>query len=361
MNKTKNYFGLIMAGGQGTRFWPWSTEDIPKQFLNIVGEEPLITQTYNRLKTFLPAENIFVVADVKYLSLVMDSIPGFRQANFITEPTPKNTAPCLLLSNIKLSSIDPDANVLVVPADHYIPDTQTFANQMKDALAYADNECIITSGIKPNMPHTGYGYLQFDPASGEKGNNTEFFDLNEFKEKPDLEVARQYVESGNYFWNSGMFIYKLRHFKNFLGEYAPYYFIQYNELEKIYKHKLALYEQFCQIKPESIDYALMEKVKEIKMFKAEFGWNDVGAWTSVYELSEKDADNNSGNNENNVFVNSKDSMIFSTSNLPVALLGLENVAVINTTNGILVADMSKLQEVKSVIKKLEPKKNGDNS
>ncbi len=342
-----------MAGGQGTRFWPWSTEDIPKQFLNIVGEEPLITQTFNRLKTFIPAENIFVVADIKYLGLVMDSIPGFRQANFITEPTPKNTAPCLLLSNIKLSSINPDANVLVVPADHYIPDVEIFAQQMKAALEYADNECIITSGIKPNMPHTGYGYLQFDPSSGEESGGTEFFDLNEFKEKPDRETARQYVDSGNYFWNSGMFVYKLRHFKNFLGEYSPYYFIQYNELEKVYQHKLALYELFCGIKPESIDYALMEKVKEIKMFKAGFEWNDVGAWTSVYELSEKDTENNSGNNQNNVFVESRDSMIFSTTNRPVAVLGLENVAVINTSNGILVADMGKLQEVKRVIKKLD--------
>jgi len=341
-----------MAGGQGTRFWPWSTEDIPKQFLNIVGDEPLILQTYNRLKHFIAAEDIFVVADVKYLGLVMDSIPGFKQSNFITEPMPKNTAPCLILSNIRLSLIDEDANVLVVPADHYIPDSQLFAEQMRNALEYADNECIITSGIKPTMPHIGYGYLQFDADSSETFNGKEFFQLTEFKEKPELETAQQYVADGNYYWNSGMFIYKVRHFKNFLGEYSPYYFIQYNELEKVYHHKLSLYEKFSEIIPDSIDYALMEKVKEIKMFRAEFEWNDVGSWSSVYELKQKDAHNNAHTGDATVFIDTSDSMIFSVTGKPVATIGLKNVAVIETEHGILVADMTKLQQVKDVIKRL---------
>jgi mannose-1-phosphate guanylyltransferase len=349
----KKHFGLIMAGGQGTRFWPWSTEEIPKQFLSIVGNEPLITQTYNRLKTFIPVENIFVVADIKYLGLIMDAIPGFKQTNFITEPMPRNTAPCLILANIRFSQIDPDANVLVVPADHYIPDTETYAAQMVDALQYADNRCIVTSGIKPNMPHTGYGYLKFNAGNAEVSGKTEFFNLEEFKEKPPLEVAKEYVEAGNYYWNAGMFIYKVKHFKEFLGEYAPYYFIQYNELEKIYYHKLSFYELFSDIKPESIDYALMEKVQEIKMFKAEFEWNDVGAWTSVYELKEKDKLNNVVERPNNILIDSKDTMIFSTTGKPVAGIGLNNIAVINTENGVLVSDMDKLQQVKEVINKLK--------
>ncbi len=342
-----------MAGGQGTRFWPWSTEEIPKQFLNIVGEEPLITQTYNRLKHFLPVENIFIVADIKYLGLIMDAIPGFRQANFVTEPMPRNTAPCLILSNIRLSRINADANVLVVPADHYIPDVDTFAAQMKDALNYADNRCIITSGIKPNIPHTGYGYLQFETEGAEMSGQTQFFNLKEFKEKPKLDVAQEYLVKGNYFWNSGMFIYKLSHFKEFLGEYAPYYFIQYNELEKVYNHKLALYELFSEIKPDSIDYALMEKVQEIKMFKAEFSWNDVGAWTSVYELKPKDSFNNVAERPNHFFIDSENSMIFSTTDKPIAALGLKNIAVINTPNGLLVADMNDLQQVKQVLSRLK--------
>ncbi|MCP5048009.1 MAG: mannose-1-phosphate guanylyltransferase [bacterium] len=346
------HFGLIMAGGQGTRFWPWSTEHMPKQFLNIVGKEPLITQTYNRLKHFIPTENIFIVADIKYLGLIMDAIPGFKQSNFVTEPMSRNTAPCLILANIRLSRIDEEANVLVVPADHYIPDTSIFAQQMQDALDYADNRCIITSGIKPTEPHTGYGYLHFEQGTSGQSGNTSFYKLMEFKEKPEQEVARQYLADGNYYWNSGIFIYKVRHFKEFLGEYSPYYFIQYNELAKVYHHKLSLYEMFSEIKPDSIDYALMEKVQEIEMFKASFEWNDVGAWSSVYELKRKDSFGNATDRKKNIFIDSENSMIFSTEDKPVAAIGLDNIAVINTANGVLVADMNKLQQVKEAIQRL---------
>lgn len=345
-----------MAGGQGTRFWPWSTENIPKQFLNIVGSEPLITQTYERLKTFIPAENIFIVADIRYLGLVMDAIPGFSQRNFITEPCARNTAPCLILSNIYLSRIDPDANVLVVPADHYIPDTGIFADQMRDALAYADNDCVVTCGIDPTSPHTGYGYLRFNEEGAETAGDTKFFALEGFVEKPDLETAEKYLDEGVYCWNSGMFAYKLSHFKNFLGEYAPYYFIQYNELEKNFKNKLSFYEVFTGIKPQSIDYALMEKLPDIKMFKSEFHWNDLGAWTTVYQLNQADGAGNVAIGENSVFIDSKDSMVFSTTGTPVAAIGLSNVAVITTENGVLVADMSQMQRVKEALTALQEKR-----
>lgn len=342
-----------MAGGQGTRFWPWSTEELPKQFLNIVGTESLIAQTFNRLKQFLPVENIFVVADKKYLELTLHFLPELKPTNFIKEPVPRNTAPCLILANIVLSKIEPDANVLVVPADHYIPDVNLFGYQMQNALDYAENKCIITCGIKPDMPHTGYGYIQFDQNEPERIGNSDFFKVQEFKEKPDLHIAKDYVENGNYYWNSGMFIYKLRHFKEFLGEYSPYYFIQYNELEKVMSNRLAFEEQFSDIKPDSIDYALMEKVSEVTMFKAGFEWSDVGAWSSVYELNEKDNQQNVKSTPENLYIDSERSMIFSTEKKPVALIGLENVAVINTETGILVADINELQKVKQVIAKLK--------
>jgi mannose-1-phosphate guanylyltransferase len=356
---SKKYLGLILAGGQGTRFWPWSTEEYPKQFLNIIGREPLITQTYNRLSEFIPEEDIYIVAEIRYLGLVMDAIPGFQQRNFITEPAPRNTAPSLILSNIYLSRIDPDANIVVVPSDHYIPDSDVFAAQMKDALDYADNRCIVTCGITPGSPHTGYGYLQFNQDQPSSTGNTEFFDVAEFKEKPSQEVAEKYLDEGNYSWNSGMFVYKLSYFKEFLGDYAPYYYIQYAELLKVFHHKLSFYETFCQIKPESIDYALMEKLPDVKMFKAQFEWNDLGAWSTVYQLNKKDRKNNVSPQRTGVFVDSQDSMIFSTEKKPVALLGLSNVAVINTVNGVLVADMSQLQRVKEVTGKIEHRERRD--
>jgi mannose-1-phosphate guanylyltransferase len=349
----KKHFGLILAGGQGTRFWPWSTEKVPKQFLDIIGEDPLITQTYNRLKQCIPAENIFVVADKKYLGLVRESIPEFKESNFIDEPSPKNTAPCLILSNIVLSQIDEDANVAVVPADHYIPDIDIFAAQIKDALNFADSKFIITSGIKPKMPHTGYGYIQFNENISSTPENTEFFDLMEFKEKPELKVAGEYLVEGNYYWNSGMFFYNLKHFKMFLKEYSSYYYNCYIELEKTFPGKIEFNNIYNAIKPESIDYALMEKVKEVKMFKARFRWNDVGAWSSVYELNPKDEQGNVADKKNNIFIDSENSMIFSTNEKPVAVIGLKNTAVINTENGILVANMDELQKVKEVIQELK--------
>lgn len=348
----KKHFGLILAGGQGTRFWPWSTGNFPKQFLNIIGDDPLITQTFNRLKTFIPEENIFVIAENKYLPLVMNSIPNFRESNFIDEPIPRNTAPSLMLANVYLSAIDPEANVLVVPSDHFIPDTEIFASQMSDALNYADNKFIVTCGIKPNMPHTGYGYIQFNPEKSTLSGETYFYDFFKFREKPKVDVAKQYLEEKNYFWNAGMFIYKLSNFKEFLGKYADYYYGKYLELETAYNQKSSLVSVFTDIKPESIDYALMEKLSEVKMFKANFEWNDLGAWTTVYELNPKDEQNNVSRGSQNVFIDSKDSMIFSTTDTPVATIGLNNIAVINTPNGILVANMDELQRVKEAIQKL---------
>ncbi len=357
-NKNENYFGLIMAGGQGTRFWPWSTPEKPKQFLNIVGEDPLITQTYNRLKDFIAEDHIYIVADGKYLDAVKEAIPGFRDENYIAEPMPKNTAPCLILSNIVLSQANSEGRVAVVPADHYIPDRDVFARQFLDALEFAGQKSIITSGIQPTMPHTGYGYIQFDNDQTTPVNETNFHKVIEFKEKPPIEIAKEYVTAGNYYWNSGIFVYKLSHFKSLLEEYSPYYFEKYVELENAYPDQEASHRVFSSIEPESIDYALMEKVKEVKMFKAAFSWNDVGAWSSVYELNAKDDKGNAAIGEDTVFIDSRDSLIFSRpgsggQTVPVALIGLDHVTVIHTENGILVAATDKLQEVKNVSKKLK--------
>lgn len=349
----KRHFGLIMAGGQGTRFWPWSTAEKPKQFLSIVGEEPLITQTFNRLKKCMNAEDIFVVADRRYLGLIQECIPGFKEENFIDEPCPRNTAPCLMLANIFLSRIDEDANVAVAAADHFIPDPDIYAEQIKDTLNMADNRCIITSGIQPTEPHTGYGYLKFDSSRITAQGNTQFFQLEEFKEKPPLELAKQYLEQGNYFWNSGMFFYNLKHFKSFLKEYNSYYHEQYQLLEQHYDDREEFVRIFSEIKPDSIDYALMEKVKEVRMFKADFSWNDVGAWSSVYELKEKDRHGNVTQKENHIMVDATNSMIFSTGDKPVAVIGLDNVVVIDTGNGILIADQAQLQKVKTVTQALK--------
>ncbi|MEN8223341.1 MAG: sugar phosphate nucleotidyltransferase [Acidobacteriota bacterium] len=349
-------YALIMAGGQGTRFWPYSTEEKPKQFLDIIGGSSLIGQTYDRLKVFIPTENIFIIADRKYLDLTLESIPELKESNYIVEPSPKNTAPCLILANIVLSKMDPDGTLLVVPADHYIPEKEKFALEMQNAMAAAGERAIVTSGVKPYLPHTGYGYIKFNSNSSSDTGGTEFFRVEEFREKPSFEIAEKYVKAGNYYWNSGMFIYKLKYFKEFLEEYAPDYHNFYLELEKNIDDEDSFRKTFSDVVPESIDYVLMEKVKEVKMFGAGFTWNDVGAWLSVYELNDKDLSNNV-NLEENIIIDSENSLIFSTEDKPVAVIGLDNVAVINTENGILVSNMDKLQNVKDVVKELKNRKN----
>ena len=347
-----NHFALIMAGGQGTRFWPWSTAENPKQFLSVVGHEPLLTQTYKRLQKFIHKKNIFIIADAKYLKNVRECLPRFSVANYIAEPAPRNTAPALIQANICLSKINPQANLLVVPADHFIPEENVFAKQMTAALEYAENRCIITAGIKPSEPHTGYGYIQFSETKHAKRVSNDFFDIVQFKEKPDRKTAIKYIKNGNFYWNSGMFVYKLAYFKEFFKQYAPYYHKQYVELERMDKKSAGFARVYKNIKPESIDYALMEKLREAVMFKAGFSWNDVGSWSSVYDMNEK-------NHEGNVLrghaiaIDTRNSLVFSCENKPLAVIGLDQVAVINTENGILVAPIAQLQQVKRVIEALK--------
>jgi mannose-1-phosphate guanylyltransferase len=346
----KNHFALIMAGGQGTRFWPWSTAAKPKQFLSVVGKKPLLTQTYRRLRKFIPARNIFIIADKKYLKAVSECLPGFPGRNYIAEPAPRNTAPALIQANIVLSRIDPEASLLVVPADHFIADERSFARQLENALAYAENRCVITAGIKPSEPHTGYGYIQFMAGK----TTGDFFQVRQFKEKPDRKTASLYLKKGNYYWNSGMFVYKLSFFKEFIKKYAPYYGKQYEKLEKSLATKLKFNKIYMETRPESIDYALMEKMKEVVMMKAGFSWNDVGSWTSVYEMNEKTREQNVSRGKV-IAIDTVNSLLFSDTAKPLAVIGLERVAVIDTENGVLVAPLGRLQQVKQVIENLKKK------
>ena len=344
-----------MAGGQGTRFWPWSTAEKPKQFLSVVGNEPLLTQTYKRLKKFINKKNIFIIADGKYLKNVQECLPGFPTANFISEPAPRNTAPALIQANICLSQINPHANLLVVPADHFIADENIFAGQLPAALEYAQNRCIVTAGIHPSEPHTGYGYIRFAKTNPHKIGNIDFYKIIQFKEKPDKKTAINYLKNGNYFWNSGMFVYKLAYFKEFFKQYAPYYHKQYKLLERAAGNSERFAALYKAIKPESIDYALMEKIKETVMFKAEFSWNDVGSWSSVYEMNEKNKQENVCRGRI-IAIDTRQSLLFSNQSKPLAVIGLDHVAVINTENGILVAPISQLQQVKQVIQILKKNK-----
>jgi mannose-1-phosphate guanylyltransferase len=348
MNTTKpNHIALIMAGGQGTRFWPMSSEDRPKQFLAITSAKSLILETFDRLAEIIPKESIYIVADGRYAPQIAAALPRFKPENLIAEPAPRNTAPCLIYANIFLSRRYENANVLVVPADHHIPDTEVFARQMKDALEYADNRCIITAGIKPGYAHTGYGYIEFDDAAGDSLGLTRFHPVSAFHEKPGLELAESYVQGGRHYWNGGVFIYNIHHFRDFIRQYAADYFQHMRNLESSWEKPEEVRTGFAQFKAEAIDRVLMEKLKEARMLKADFGWNDVGSWSSIYELAPKDDQGNTITGEG-LTVKSRRSMICNETPVPVALVGLDGICVIVTREGILVTRTDQAQDVKEV-------------
>ncbi len=349
-----NSFALIMAGGQGTRFWPWSTDDRPKQFLPIIGDQPLIAQTWKRLRRLIPEENIYVVADRRYLPAVRECLPTFEESNFISEPSPRNTAPCLMMANIVLSEKNRNATLLVTPADHHIANEGLFAEQMAAALEAAQSRCLVTAGIPPTSAHTGYGYIQVKPRHKVTVGGHDFFTVAAFREKPDRATAKRYLRTGRFFWNSGMFVYRLDNFRSFLETYAPDYFGKYLEMERLQPGSDPFNVLFNTIRPDSIDYVLMERLRETRMVRAQFDWNDVGSWSSLYEAGTKDVSGNVARG-NIVLIESRDSLAFTTITKPIALVGLKNVAVIETESGVLVAEMGSLQRVKVALNELRSK------
>lgn len=342
---------LIMAGGQGTRFWPWSTAEKPKQFLPVAGSVPLVTQTFRRLARFIPPERIYVVAEARYRELTLAAIPEMAAENYIVEPAARNTAPCLIWAGVVLARRHPGSRLLVVPADHWIGDEETFAGQLTAALEMAGQAGIVTGGIRPDSPHTGYGYIQVDPGRCRRVDGTDFYASLGFREKPDAATAAEYVAAGTYYWNSGMFVYDLATFRRLLERHAPEYFAFQQELERAGDDPAAVTEAFARVHPESIDYALMEKAEDVCTFPAAFHWNDVGSWSSVYDMGEKDADGNVCRGDT-VVIGARDSLVMGQGGVPVAVVGLENVAVIHTASGVLVAPRDRLQQVKDVIAEL---------
>ncbi|HDP95569.1 MAG TPA: hypothetical protein ENN40_09450 [Candidatus Aminicenantes bacterium] len=343
-------YALIMAGGQGTRFWPYSTPRRPKQFLPILGTDPLITRTFRRLEQVVARDRIYVVAEEGYRAAVMEALPDIDPENYIAEPMPRNTAPCMILANIVLSRRDPAGRMLVVPADHHITDEKTFARQMRAALEFAERPVIITAGIVPDHPHTGYGYIRYTTARAERLDNAVFHPVETFEEKPDAQTAAKYLSHGGYCWNSGMFVYKLRHFRTLLERFAPEYADGYGKLEAAPLKDVP--QVFAAMPPLSIDYALMEKGAEAWMMPADFDWNDVGAWASVFELGNRDENGNVAG-PGHVLLDSRDCLVFSTGNTPVGLIGLEGVGVVQTQNGLLVGKLDLMQRVREVLQDLD--------
>ncbi|MCD6366089.1 MAG: mannose-1-phosphate guanylyltransferase, partial [Bacteroidales bacterium] len=291
----KNYFCVIMAGGMGTRFWPASRIDAPKQFIDILGTgKTFLQMTVERFQKIIPIENIFIVTGKKYKDLTLQQIPGIKEDQVLLEPFGKNTAPCIAFANACIKRINPNATIIVSPSDHLILQEDNFLKEMENGLSFArDNEILLTMGIKPHRPNTGYGYIQVNAKKHGSNGFENIFKVKTFTEKPTLELAKQFVSSREFYWNSGMFIWNLKAIEKEFKKYLPeVYQLFENHLEDLNSDKI-IYKIYETVKNISIDYGIMEKSKNVHVLCADFGWSDLGTWLSLYEIDEKDENGNS--------------------------------------------------------------------
>lgn len=347
-------FGIILAGGSGSRLWPLSRELYPKQLLNINGDKSLLQSTFERLKTFMPAENIISITNTKHTSNVKMQLENLSdKISVLSEPLSKNTAPAIALATkfIQQNSDEKDPVILVVPSDHLIKNTKHFISTVKKGEKLAKEGYIVTFGIEPDYPETGYGYINILNQHIHEG-----FKVKEFVEKPNTKTAQKYIEAKTYFWNSGIFMFKASTMIEEIKKLAPEIAKTMEEFDFSKTDKIE-YNLFDKMPNISIDYAIMEKSDKIALVKLESDWNDLGSWQSIYDVSNKDSNHN-------VMIGhvldegSKNSFVYSSSKL-VATIGLEDTVIVETEDAILACKKDKTQDVKKIFDKL--KKENDNT
>lgn len=347
-------YAVIMAGGVGTRFWPKSRQSNPKQFQNLFGETTMIQQTVERLNGFVEEDQVVVVTNKDYENLVKQQLPFIESSSVIGEPIARNTAPCIASAAALLHKKDPEAVMIVLPADHRIGDPGEFRNVLKTAVQTAQKESgLVTIGIKPHRPETGYGYIHREMKADIDEFSHPVYKVQKFTEKPDMDTATHFLASGDYLWNSGIFIWKastiLKAFKNHLPEI-------YNAADELQESNFTDEDvhSFYQACPSiSIDYGIMEKAEKVHVVPGDFDWNDVGSWKAVHELSDKDKDGNASGQTEALFVNSSGNYVFAGKKKLVAFAGVENVALVETEDAILVVNLEEAQDVKKIVEELE--------
>ncbi len=339
-------YAVIMAGGVGARFWPRSREKKPKQLIKIFGENTLIKDTVLRLEGLVENKNIFVITNKIQKLRIKEQLPEIPENNIIDEPFGKNTAACIGLASILIKNINPDAITIVLPADHYIRDKVKFQETILHAAEHANNsKGLVTIGITPTRPETGYGYIQFEDMVAEN-----IFKVQTFAEKPNLATAVRFLKSGDFLWNSGMFIWKVDTILNEIKEYMPELSSGLEEIQESIgsvDFNKTLTSIYGQLRSISIDYGIMEKSKNVVVTKGEFDWSDVGSWETVYELMNKDENGNANVGEI-YYSNSYNSYVFSPNKF-TAMIGVENLIVINTSDSLLICRRENAQDVKQVV------------
>ncbi|MDN5554879.1 MULTISPECIES: mannose-1-phosphate guanylyltransferase [Prevotella] len=341
---------VIMAGGVGSRFWPMSTQECPKQFIDVLGVgKSLLQLTMDRFKDICAPENVWIVTNKKYLDKCHEQLPEVPLKNILLEPCRRNTAPCIAYVSWKIKSVDPKANIVVSPSDHIVTDTAEFARVVKSCMKFTgETDSIVTLGMKPSRPETGYGYIQAD-LSVHSSRNKEIFRVDSFREKPDLNTAELYIRKNNYFWNAGIFIWNVSTIVNAFRVYQP-------SMAKLFESMLSIYgtpqeqevidKYYCECDNISVDYAIMEKAEEIFVCPANFGWSDLGTWGSLLMQNRKDLYGNSVIGDNVSLFDTHNTIVHALKEKKVVIQGLDGYIVAEDDGKLLICKLSEEQRIK---------------
>ncbi len=346
---TKQYVA-IMAGGIGSRFWPKSRVGLPKQFLDILNTgKTLIQNTYDRFAQFIPEENIFIVTSEEYTSIVKEQLPKLIEENIVSEPCRKNTAPCIAYISFKILQFNPDATLIVAPADHLIMDTAAFQQTCESSINFVEkHDALITLGIKPTYPNTGYGYIQHEQDAVEEN----VYKVKTFTEKPNLELAKTFLLSGDFLWNAGIFIWKVSTIIEMFEQHQPEMFEVFSaEKEKFNtpEEKDLITRIYPLCSSISIDYAIMEKADNVFVIPSSFGWSDLGTWTSAYDNLEKDYLGNAIAGDKVMVIDATQCMVSAPHDRLLVLQGLDDFIVVDTRDVLLICKKEKEQEIKEYV------------
>lgn len=341
-----------MAGGIGSRFWPWSRQERPKQFLDILGSgKSLIRQTFERFESFIPASNIYIVTNASYKELVLEQLPELSEDQVLLEPIMRNTAPCIAYASYKIHKQDSNANIIVAPSDHLISNDIEFAKNVQMGLNHVENGGILTLGITPSRPDTGYGYIEYD-----RSIDNDIKPVIQFREKPDAATAQSFLDQGNFVWNSGIFLWSSKTIISAFQDHLP-------EMANIFESGLSAFntpqesqfinDNFPKCENVSIDYGVMEKAQDISVMPCDFGWSDLGTWGSLYEKLEKTPSDNAfiGNNH---FVSDANGVLIKSSNdKRIVVQGVNDIIVVDSDETIMICHKDDEQKIKQLVAKLK--------
>jgi mannose-1-phosphate guanylyltransferase len=346
----KNHYALIMAGGIGSRFWPISRSAHPKQFIDILGSgKTLIQQTFERFLKIVPKENIFILTNESYIQLVKEQLPDLDDTQILAEPIMRNTAPCIAYGSHKILKLNPEASIVVAPSDHLILNSEEFTRCIKKSLETASkHDCLISLGIKPSRPDTGYGYIQYNT----KKIDDDFFMVKTFTEKPNKELAKTFVQSGEFLWNAGIFVWSVQSILNSFKNHLPEMNDIFKEGEAVYNTKDEqefVHTAFSQCTNISIDYGIMEKADNVYVIPSSFGWSDLGTWNSAYENMEKDYLGNAVSGENVMVIDATRCMVHGKDDKLYLLQGMDDYILVDTEDVLLICKKEKEQEIKEYV------------